>query len=478
MVRRTSETTYLRRSLEENWTFKEAGKRDDFLPVAQFPTVIHLDLLHHGKIPDPTIDLNREDCQWVGETKWLYRTTFNHAKSRARPNIDLVSEGLDTFATVTLNGKEILQADNMFVEYRVPVASALADGHNVLEVLFDSAFLRGRELEEEQGFKNEFWNGDSPRLNVRKIGCHYGWDWGPRLMTAGPFKPIYLEEYDDRIEELDVDVEVLPGLDMAILSITAVTTNDSEVCVAVSDSKGGVLVTVNVSSGQRRKVTIEDPELWFPVGYGKQPLYTAVAVLSDQPRDQRVSQRFGIRLLEVVQQPLQPREVEGSEELVQPKGLSFFFRVNHIPIYCQGTDWIPGDTFLPRMTRQRYRHALTGDLIGSNQNMIRVWGGGQFESSQDFYDVCDEYGILVWQVSMWRLTPGLYLIHAARADKLLLGYDDGLWRIPRQRQSPHQHTNGSNTKRQAHAPPPKHRPLVRQQRRLHVRRNSQTHLQP
>jgi beta-mannosidase len=403
MVRNiTSEAKYLKRTLEENWTFKEASKRDDFLPVSQFPTVIHLDLLHHGKIPDPTIDLSREACQWVGETKWLYRTTFNHARSRSRPNIDLVFEGLDTFATVTLNGEEILQADNTFVEYRVPVATALVDGLNILEISFDSAFLRGRELEEQQGFKNEFWNGDSSRLNVRKIACHYGWDWGPRLMTAGPFKPVYIEEYDERIEELDVDVEVLPGLDMAILSITAVTTKGSEVCVSMTGPDGEGLVSVPVLSGQRRKITIENPNLWFPVGYGKQPLYTATAGLLDPPSNQRVTQRFGIRLLEVVQQPLQPREVEGSEAPVQPKGLSFFFRVNHIPIYCQGTDWIPGDTFLPRMTRERYRHALIDDCLGSNQNMIRVWGGGQFESSRDFYDACDEYGILVWQVSMSR----------------------------------------------------------------------------
>jgi len=280
-------------------------------------------------------------------------------------------------------------------------------------------------------------------------------------MTAGPFKPIYLEEYDDRIEELDIDVEVSPGLDMAILSISAVTLNGSRVTVHISGPDGGSPLSVPLLSGQRRKVTIENPELWYPVGYGNQPLYTATAVLSDQPRDQRVSQHFGIRLLEVVQQPLQPREVEGSDESVQAKGLSFFFRVNHIPIYCQGTDWIPGDTFLPRMTRERYRHALTEDLLGSNQNMIRVWGGGQFESSQDFYDVCDEHGILVWQVSMLRLTPCLDSISAARADKSSIGYDDGLWRIPRQPQPPHQHRNRSNSKRQAHAPPPKHRPMVR-----------------
>jgi len=110
MVRNISEPSYPKRKLEENWTFKEASRHDDFLPVAQFPTVVHLDLLYHGKIPDPTIDLNREACRWVGETKWLYRTTFSHAKSRSRSHVDLVFEGLDTFATVTLSGKEILQA--------------------------------------------------------------------------------------------------------------------------------------------------------------------------------------------------------------------------------------------------------------------------------------------------------------------------------------------------------------------------------
>lgn len=252
-------------------------------------------------------------------------------------------------------------------------------------------------------------------------------------MTAGPFKPIYLEEYDDRIEELDVDVEVLPGLDMAIISFSAVTTKGSKVTVHITGPDGGAPLSIPVLSGQRKKVTFENPELWYPVGYGKQPLYTAAAVLSDQPQGQQVSQRFGIRLLEVVQQPLQPRVVEGSEEVVQPKGLSFFFRVNHIPVYCQGTDWIPGDTFLPRMTRERYRKALVDDFLGSNQNMIRVWGGGEFESSQDFYDVCDEHGILVWQVSMLRHKPRLLVIYAARTDKMMTGHDDGLRRLPSQR---------------------------------------------
>jgi len=396
MVLRHSPTTYYKRYLSDGWYFKQEDlPKSDYLPVTQFPTVIHLDLLHHHKISDPTIDLNREDCQWVGEKKWLYRTTIPFTKSSSRPHVDLVFEGLDTFATVTLNGKTILEADNMFLEYRVSVTDLIAEGDNDLEITFDSAFLRGRELEEEQGFKNEFWNGDSSRLNVRKIGCHYGWDWGPRLMTAGPYKPVYIEEYESRIEELDTDVEVLPTLNSAILTVsTTIAGNDKEdIILRVLNPGKEEIVRYQVRSSQQQKIILANPKLWYPVNYGSQPLYTITASIGNHC----ITRKIGIRLLEVVQQPLQL----ATPQSTRSAGLTFFFRIHHIPIYCQGTDWIPPDTFLPRMTPRRYREALLDHALGSNQNMIRVWGGGQFESQDDFYTVCDEEGILVWQDLMF-----------------------------------------------------------------------------
>jgi beta-mannosidase len=164
--------------INADWTFKQADSTENsFLPVAQSPTTIHLGLLHHKRIPDPTRDLNSEEVQWVGEKAWIYRTTFSLRSANKEVRIALVFDGLDTYAAITLNGVEIGKTDNMFLQYRIDATEHIRAGSNELQLRFESAFLVGKELEKKQGFKNLFWNGDSSRMNVRKIGCHYGWDW-------------------------------------------------------------------------------------------------------------------------------------------------------------------------------------------------------------------------------------------------------------------------------------------------------------
>jgi beta-mannosidase len=172
--------SYIRTDINTGWTFKQADDpASKFLPVAQFPTTIHLDLLHHGLIPEPSQDRNSEVIQWVGEAQWLYTTRFRSPQESTSAAHILVLDGLDTYAKITLNGKEVANTANMFLQYRVDVTKDLnaAGEENNLSILFDSAFLEGKRLEKEQGYKNLFWNGDSCRMNVRKIGCHFGWDW-------------------------------------------------------------------------------------------------------------------------------------------------------------------------------------------------------------------------------------------------------------------------------------------------------------
>lgn len=181
-------TSHQRLTLDQDWKLKRTPDADStLLPCAQFPTCIHLDLLHHGKIPDPLLDDNETRVQWVGEEEWTYRTTFaapsstsshddstspsSHVKS------ELVFEGLDTFCTVILNGKEILKTENMFIACRVDVSNALRAGDNELVLNFGSAFLIGRKLEKEAGKPLFCFNGDSSRLQVRKAAYSYGWDW-------------------------------------------------------------------------------------------------------------------------------------------------------------------------------------------------------------------------------------------------------------------------------------------------------------
>lgn len=170
-------TALTRQSLSEGWKFKQGESDDEWLQVHTFPTTIHLDLLYHDKIPDPRKDLNSDEIQWVGEKSWLYQTTFDYTVDNAEKKTILVFEGLDTHASVLLNGELLIKTDNMFLEYRVDVTSQIRPRDNTLEILFESTFLVGKALEKQQGFQNLFWNGDSSRMNVRKVPCHYGWDW-------------------------------------------------------------------------------------------------------------------------------------------------------------------------------------------------------------------------------------------------------------------------------------------------------------
>jgi beta-mannosidase len=408
--------------INHGWEFKEADRDDTFLPVSQFPTTNHLDLLHHGRIPDPTQDRNREAVQWVGERPWLYKTSFEYDEG-GTPRAVLVFKGLDTHCSIVLNGELLLKTNDMFLEYTSEVTGKLKMGMNDLELRFESTFLVGKQLEKAQGFKNLFWNGDSSRMNVRKVPCHYGWDWGPTLMTCGPWRPISLLVYEARILDLSVDIEVSDGLDYAILTVQNEIEggNNMRIEVSVKDASGTQVATRSLQGNATCRFTINSPVLWYPVGYGAQHLYMVEARLygpSGESCLDFMSHKVGIRLLELVQRPI-----------VGQSGSTFFFRVNNIPIYCQGTNWIPPDTFLPRMTAEKYREWLQL-AVKSNQNMIRVWGGGLYEEDS-FYDTCDELGILIWQDFM--LGCGSYPVN----DELLTAIKrEAIYNVKRLRQHP------------------------------------------
>ncbi|EHA54255.1 beta-mannosidase [Pyricularia oryzae 70-15] len=385
--------------IDNNWEFKQADKDGaEFLPVAQFPTNVHLDLLHHKLIPDPFIGKNELDVQWIGEAKWTYRTTFSAPKvsSSGDDGVKAVIafDGLDTFATVLLNGSQILVTDNMFVPERVDVTNEIKEGENELVIHFDSAYLRGWQLVEKYPeHKWGCWNGDVSRLAVRKSQYHWGWDWGPTLMVCGPWRPITLEIYDGRIADLYVETDIPESLDSAKVVAHAVIEGKADrVRLEISlDDNVVATETVPICDSGNTSATfhVQKPSLWYPVRYGKQPLYTVKATLiSGEQGFDTVSKRIGLRRAELVQQPLKD----------QP-GKSFFFRINNIPVFCGGSDWIPADNFLPRITAQKY-HDWVKLVADGNQFMIRVWGGGIYEE-QAFYDACDELGVLVWQDFMF-----------------------------------------------------------------------------
>ncbi|KAI9730755.1 MAG: Beta-mannosidase B [Cirrosporium novae-zelandiae] len=378
-------------SLQTNWVFRQADSESEgFLPVAQFPTNVHLDLLQNKLIPDPFIGKNENLVQWVGEKTWIYKTTFFSPKLLTSEKAVLAFDGLDTYATVVLNHQQILKTDNMFIPERVNVTKLLNyDRDNVLEITFDPTYIIGKKIVEK--YPNHHWgcwNGDPSRLAVRKAQYHYGWDWGPTLMTCGPWKPILLEVYTSRISDLCFTTDVDKSLESARVVTKADIEGEGDTVTfeLTLDDQTVESQTVNISGGLATTTfDIQHPKLWYPAKYGQQPLYHLTATLQNKgTKEDIVSKRLGIRKAELIQRKLED----------QP-GTSFFFEVNNIPVFCGGSDWIPADNFLPRISPKRYRDWVKL-VVDGNQVMIRVWAGGIFEA-QAFYDACDEMGVLVWQ---------------------------------------------------------------------------------
>ncbi|KAK2736271.1 hypothetical protein FQN57_000801 [Myotisia sp. PD_48] len=376
----------------DNWCFRrEDDVSSQFLPVSQFPTNIHLDLMHHGLIQDPFTGASEKAVQWVGEKVWIYRTTFLSPTVLSNEKAWLAFDGLDTFASVRLNGILILESDNMFVPERVDITSSLRKSDiepNILELTFDSAWLRGKEDQSSHpSHRWGCWNGDPSRLAVRKAQYHYGWDWGPVLLTCGPWRPINLEIYCARISDLHSTTKLSNSFKEAEVTVTAQVENSAtDVVFNLSLDQEVYSQTAEVVKGSAVAVFhLKNPQLWYPATYGAQPLYTIEATLrSDGKILDTAKQRIGLRKAEVIQRPLK-----------DAPGTSFHFEINGIPIFCGGSNWIPADSFVPRLSTEQYRKWLQLAVDG-NQVMVRVWAGGIYEQDA-FYDICDELGLLVWQ---------------------------------------------------------------------------------
>ncbi|KAJ7129735.1 glycoside hydrolase family 2 protein [Mycena epipterygia] len=382
--------------LLQDWEFTQLGGEGEWVKTSQFPTSVHVELLHLKKIPDPFIALHEWDVQWVGESRWAFKTEFNVSAAELDTlNADLVFDGIDTFATVVLNGSEILEAYNQFLSYRVPVKSHLKVGTNELVLNFDSAYFKGRELEKKHG-KYSLWNGDSSRLHVRKAQYNYGWDWGPVLMTMGPWRPISLHCYENRITDLDIRAEVSESLEVNLTAKMSFEKRNGYASFHLKRPDGSVEVSATkmpTDEGNNQvsfKFSSGQLQLWYPVNYGEQSLYTVEVVITDLEGNvlDSQTQKIGFRRVRIVQ-----------EKLIDQDGLTFLFEVNNIRMFCGGSNWIPADSFLTNVTADRYRSWLQL-LVDGNQNMVRIWGGGVYEEDV-FYDICDELGILVWQDFMF-----------------------------------------------------------------------------
>ncbi len=388
-------------SLTNNWYFKARDSQKElvadfalaegWLP-ATVPGTVQQDLLAAGKIPDPFYGLNEREVQWVGEQDWLYRGSFDLSTDFTSSDpIQLCFEGLDTFATVWLNGEKILVSENMFVPQRLEVGHLLKTVDNELQILVESAVRRGRELEAAHG-KLTAWNGDPYRVYVRKAQYHFGWDWGPCLITCGIWRSVSLECSPARIAELDCSVEVEENLTRATVTAKVQVEGQATVRLRLLGPNDEELETVDtplLENIANHAFIINQPQLWWPRGYGSQPQYKVEAILlTNDTEVDRAVKKVGLRRLELVQEP-----VEGES------GTTFYFKINNTPIFCGGVNWIPADSFTPQIPAERYQKLLELAADG-NMLMLRVWGGGIYEEDQ-FYDLCDELGLLVWQDFMF-----------------------------------------------------------------------------
>lgn len=358
---------------------------------ATVPGGTYTDLLAAGQIPDPFFGENEKKVQWVADHDWEYcHELVVEPELLVQDRVELVCEGLDTLAEITLNGQPLAQTNNMFRTYRWDVKDRLWDGINTLTIVFRSpvAYIHARQKERKLP---TLMNGGMAHL--RKVQSHFGWDWGPRLPVSGIWRDVRLEGFS--AARLG-DVHVQQSHDHGSVSLTASVhvenwSAENPTLQLLLIHPDGVIQHVEavVDRNEPNFLTldVDSPQLWWPNGLGAQPLYQVQIVLLDNGRclDQQTFQ-VGLRRLELCQEP-------------DAWGKTFTFVVNGVPIFAKGANWIPADSFPTRLTPERYERWIK-DCAEANMNMLRVWGGGYYED-EAFYDLCDRYGILVWQDFMF-----------------------------------------------------------------------------
>lgn len=388
-------------TLHTNWTFCQVG--DTLWSDAKVPGTVHQDLLNHNRIPNPFYGMNEEAVQWVENEDWMYRTSFIVDEQQlSRDAAVLEMDGLDTYADVFLNGALILRSDNMFVGHKIEVKPVLRKGVNKLLVRFRSPVKEVLPQLQTNGFDYPASNDHSPwRTSVytRKAPYSYGWDWGIRLATCGIWRPVRLVFSDvARIEDYYVCQEAVTQAKADVdnrLEINNVTSSTVSALLKVdyhysdSDTKE-IRKQIELRPGANTvslPVSIENPHLWMPNGWGEPSLYKFTASLSvDGVEIAKQERNVGLRTVRVV--------MDDDEY-----GKSFYFVVNGKPMFAKGANFIPDDALLPNVTQERYKRIFE-DVKAANMNMLRVWGGGIYEDDE-FYDEADRNGILIWQDFMF-----------------------------------------------------------------------------
>lgn len=387
--------------LKSNWQFRKKG--DTQWMKANVPGTVHTDLLNNKKIEDPFFRNNEKNLQWIGTSDWEYKMEFP-ADDQLLQNdaIEIQFEGLDTYANVFINGSKVIAADNMFLLWKADIKKYLIKGQNNLSITFYSPLNKTTPVYDSLPYVVPVSNNDQAdkRLSAftRKAGYHYGWDWGPRFVTSGIWRPATLLAWKKvHVEDLfikQLKIEANNASMEVQINLSSTSEGLKNLQLFVDDNQTPIISkNIMVFKGENNvaaKFEMNDIQLWWPNGMGDQKLYKFRAVILDKNIEIGSSEvKRGLRTIELVNQ---------SDE----KGKSFYFKVNGKSVFIKGANYIPQDNFLPRVTKERYEHVIN-TAVSSHMNMLRVWGGGIYENDL-FYDLCDEKGILVWQDFMFACT--------------------------------------------------------------------------
>ncbi|MBS1573016.1 MAG: glycoside hydrolase family 2 protein [Bacteroidetes bacterium] len=362
----------------EKWSFQQEGK-SEILP-AKVPGTVHTDLLNNKKIDDPFYSDNETKLQWIENENWIYNTQFDISdKEISQENIRLEFLGLDTYAQVFLNGKKILDANNFYRTWTVDAKPYLKKGKNDLKIIFLSAVKKGKEEMAKLPYKLP----ENERVFVRKPQYQFGWDWGPRFVTAGIWKPIYLKfwnnativsvKHQQKIEKEKADI---------VFNIVVDADKAGKYDVKINQYKKDFVLKKGLNTLQF-PVQINNPQLWWTKELGNPFLYDfKINLTKNLVEVDSKELKIGLKTIELVQER-------------DKFGKSFYFKLNGKPLYIKGANTIPLNSFLPEVKKENYEK-LIDEATFANMNMLRVWGGGIYEDDA-FYNICDEKGILVWQ---------------------------------------------------------------------------------
>ncbi len=387
---------------------------------ATVPGVIHTDLLANDLIEEPYWENNEQQLQWIENIDWKYRKTFNvTAEQLLDENIEIEFEGLDTYAEVKLNGELIISSNNMFREWKAAIKSLLKVGENKLEVEFTSPLNHNKNAYENYPWKlPSGCETKEPRVSsfTRKAAYHFGWDWGPRFVTSGIWRPININTWNNaQITDVYCSTKSISENEATMsvqITIESSKNKEKQCFLSINDEK----LTRNIKKGLNiinYEFKVKDPKLWWCNGLGLPHLNDLhVSISEDGNVIDKKNIHYGIRTIELVNEK-------------DSIGTAFYFKLNGEPVFMKGANYIPQDMFLPNVSDAQYEKLLS-DVQDANMNMLRVWGGGIYENDI-FYDLCDEKGILVWQDFMF--AGSMYPVDSAFKENVAQEAKDNIIRL-------------------------------------------------